>query len=189
MKDIKPAILLLTLFTVICGGLYPAVVTGLAQTFFPEQAHGSFIKDQTGRVAGSELIGQPFSTPEYFWPRPSATGEFAYNPLASSGSNAGPTNPAYLKTVGERLHVLREAGLSAPLAADLAQASASGLDPHISPAAAQAQIPRIARARGLNEEVVATAVTSRIEGKQLGFLGAERVNVLALNLQLDTMSP
>jgi K+-transporting ATPase ATPase C chain len=189
MQEIKPALLMLVLFTVICGGIYPAVVTGLAKALFPHQAKGSFVTGQTGKVTGSTLIGQPFSDPKYFWPRPSATSEFAYNPLASGGSNAGATNPAYLQTVGERLQGLRSAGVNGPVSAELVQASASGLDPHISPAAAQAQISRVARSRGLSEEAVATAVTSRLEGKQLGFLGAERVNVLALNLQLDTMKP
>jgi K+-transporting ATPase ATPase C chain len=189
MQEIKPALLMLILFTIICGGIYPAAVTGLGTLLFPHQAAGSFVTGQPGRATGSELIGQPFSDPKYFWPRPSATSEFAYNPLASGGSNAGPTNPAYLKTIGDRVHALRAAGMNGPLAADLVQASASGLDPHISPAAARAQIPRVARARGLREEVVATAVSSRIEGRQLGFLGAERVNVLALNLHLDKISP
>ena len=101
MKEIKPAILMFIVFTVICGGIYPAVVTGIAQALFPKQAKGSFITDQSGKVIGSSLIGQPFSDPKYFWPRPSATADFGYNPLASGGSNAGPTNPAYLKTVGD----------------------------------------------------------------------------------------
>jgi K+-transporting ATPase KdpC subunit len=124
MKEIKPAILMLILFTVICGGIYPAAVTGLAQVIFPMQAKGSFITDHTGKEVGSALIGQPFSDPKYLWPRPSASTDFAYNPMASGGSNASPNNPAYLKTVDERLQGLRDTGVNGPVAADLVQASA-----------------------------------------------------------------
>jgi K+-transporting ATPase ATPase C chain len=189
MKEIKPALLMLILFTVICGGLYPAVVTVLSQTFFPKQAHGSFVTGPTGKVAGSELIGQPFSESKYLWPRPSATSEFAYNPLASGGSNAGPTNPAYLKTVAERVQGLRAAGVNGPVAADMVQASASGLDPHISPQGASIQVRRIALARGLSEEKVAQVIAGHLEGPQFGFMGAPRVNVLAVNLALDAITP
>jgi len=189
MKEIKPAILMLILFTVICGGIYPAVVTGLAQVCFPRQAAGSLLADQTGKVVGSALIGQPFSEPKYLWPRPSATADFAYNPLASGGSNAGPTNPAYLKTVGERMQGLRAEGVSGPVAADLVQASASGLDPHISPQAASVQVHRVAIARGLSEERVARVIAAHLEDRQFGFIGAPRINVLAVNLELDTMTP
>jgi potassium-transporting ATPase KdpC subunit len=187
MKDIKPAILLFILFTIICGGIYPAVVTGVSYAIFPKQAKGSFITDKTGREAGSSLIGQPFSDPEYFWPRPSATTEFPYNPMASGGSNSGPTNPDYLKTVGERVRTLRDSGVSGPVPADLVQASASGLDPHISPEAAMAQLPRVAKARGINEDRLQKIVNDRIEQRQFGFLGAPRVNVLVLNLELDRL--
>jgi K+-transporting ATPase ATPase C chain len=180
---------MLILFTVICGGIYPAAVTGLAKLLFPHQAAGSFITDQPGRVIGSALIGQPFSAPKYLWPRPSATGEFAYNPMASSGSNAGPTSPAYLKTVGERLQGLRAAGVSGQVSADLVQASASGLDPHLSPQAAMVQVPRIAKDRGLSEEQVRQVISGQLEGRQFGFLGAPRVNVLAVNLALDRVVP
>ena len=189
MKEIKPALLMLVLFTVICGGIYPAVVTGLAQLIFPRQAMGSFITDPAGKVIGSALIGQPFSEPKYLWPRPSATTDFGYNPLASGGSNAGPTNPAYLKTVDERLQGLRGAGVTGPVAADLVQASASGLDPHISPQAASHQTGRIARERELSEETVARVIAAHTEDRQFGFMGAPRVNVLAINLELDTMKP
>jgi K+-transporting ATPase ATPase C chain len=185
MKDLKPAILLFLAFTLLCGGLYPAVVTGIAQVVFPHQAAGSFIADRSGREIGSALIGQPFSDAGYFWPRPSATPEFAYNPAVSSGSNLGPTNPAYLQAVADRVKVLRDSGIAGPLPADLVQASASGLDPHLSPEAAQLQVPRVAKARGLSEAQVAGLVAARTEGYQLGFMGAPRVNVLALNLALD----
>jgi len=189
MQEIKPAILMFILFTVICGGIYPAVVTGLAHAFFPNQAKGSLITDPAGKVTGSALIGQPFSDPKYLWPRPSATSDFAYNPLASGGSNAGPTNPAYLKTVDARLQSLRIAGVNGPVAADLVQASASGLDPHISPQAASVQVRRVALARGLSEERVVRVIAAHLEDRQFGFIGAPRVNVLAVNLELDTMMP
>lgn len=189
MNDIKPAILMFVIFTVICGGVYPAVVTGIASIAFPKQAKGSFITDRNGREIGSALIGQPFSDPKYFWPRPSATAEFGYIPTGSGGSNAGPTNPAYLKTVEARVKALRDTGISGPIPADLVQASASGLDPHISPEAVNVQIPRVARARGMNENELKKLVASHVEDRQLGFLGEPRVNVLALNLALDTLMP
>ena len=188
MQDIKSAILLFIAFTVICGGIYPALVTGVAQALFPQQAGGSFITDASGNRLGSTLIGQPFSDPKYFWPRPSATSDFGYNPLASGGSNAGPTHPAYLQNVAERVKALRVSGITAPLPAEMVQASASGLDPHISPAAALLQIPRVATARGLAEATVHQAVTKVSEERQLGILGAPRVNVLVLNRELDRLS-
>ena len=187
MKDIKPAILLFIIFTVICGGIYPAVVTGVAQAVFPSQAKGSFITDKSGKEIGSTLIGQPFSDPRYFWPRPSATADFGYNPAASGGSNSGPTNPDYLKTVAERVRVLRDSGVADPLPIELVQASASGLDPHISPEAALLQAPRVAKARGVSETMVMKAVAQTTEKRQFGFLGAPRVNVLVLNLELDRL--
>jgi len=187
MKDIKPAILLLLAFTVICGGIYPAIVTGVAQVVFPTRANGSFITDNSGREIGSILIGQPFSDSKYFWPRPSATADFPYNPLASGGSNAGPTNPAYLKTVDERVKALRDSGLIGPLPAELVQASASSLDPHISPETALLQVPRVARSRGLSEESLRKLVSAHIENRQFGFFGAPRVNVLMVNLELDSL--
>lgn len=188
MKDIKTAILLLIIFTVICGGIYPAVVTGLAYAVFPQQAKGSFITDKNGKEIGSSLIGQPFSDPQYFWPRPSSTADFPYNPLGSGGSNSGPTNPDYLKTVADRVRALRDSGVTGNIPADLVQASASGLDPHVSPEAALRQVPRVARARGVSEETLRKIIGSRVEDHQLGFLGAPRVNVLALNLELDRLS-
>lgn len=184
MKDIKSAIMMLLVFTVICGGIYPLLVTGIAQAVFPRQANGSLITDINGKVVGSSLIGQPFSDPKYFWPRPSATAGFGYNPAASGGSNAGPTNPAYLRTVGERAKALRDTGVTGQLPADLVQASASGLDPHISPEAALLQIPRVAMARGIDREKLHRTVINCIEDRQFGFIGSPRVNVLVLNLEL-----
>ena len=185
MKDIKPAILMLIVFTVICGGIYPAVVTGVAYAVFPKQAKGSFIADKSGKEIGSSLIGQPFSDPKYFWPRPSAATDFAYNAMGSSGSNSGPTNPDFIKTVGDRVKTLRDAGVTGNIPADLVEASASGLDPHITPEAATVQLARVAKARGVTEEALTKLVAAHTEGRQLGFLGEPRVNVLELNLELD----
>lgn len=187
MKDIKPAILLFVIFTIICGGVYPAVVTVAAHILFPMQAAGSFITDKNGREVGSILIGQPFTDPKYFWPRPSATSDFGYNPTASGGSNAGPTNPDYLKTVGGRVKSLRDTGVTGMVPADLVQASASGLDPHITPESAGLQVDRIAKTRGISRDLLMKAVAQATEERQLGFLGAPRVNVLVLNLELDTL--
>jgi K+-transporting ATPase ATPase C chain len=185
MKDIKSAIMMLIVFTIICGGIYPALVTGVAQAVFPTQANGSIITDKNGKEVGSSLIGQPFSDAKYFWPRPSASTDYGYNPTASGGSNSGPTNPDYLKTVGERVKALQDVGISGKIPADLVQASASGLDPHITPEAALLQIPRVAKARGITEDALKAIVSKRIEDRQFGFLGEPRVNVLALNLVLD----
>jgi K+-transporting ATPase ATPase C chain len=189
MKDIKPAILLLIIFTIICGGIYPAVVTGIARAIFPKQAAGSFITDKSGKEIGSTLIGQPFSDPKYFWPRPSATSDFGFNAMASGGSNAGPTNPAYLQTVGARVKALRDTGVTGTVPADLVQASASGLDPHVTPESALLQLPRVAKARGVSENMLIKMVEQATEGRQFGFMGAPRVNVLVLNLELDRLSP
>jgi potassium-transporting ATPase KdpC subunit len=189
MKDIKPAILLFIIFTIICGGIYPAVVTGIAQIVFPNQAKGSFITNKSGREIGSKLIGQPFADPKYFWPRPSASTDFGFNAMASGGSNAGPTNADYLKTVGDRVKALRDSGVTGKVPADLVQASASGLDPHVTPESALLQVPRVAKARGVSEDMLIKAVAQATEGRQLGFLGEPRVNVLVLNLELDRLSP
>lgn len=185
MKELKPAILMCLLFTVLCGGLYPAVITAIAQVLFPRQANGSLITNSEGRKVGSSLIGQSFSGQRYFWPRPSATSEFAYNPMASGGSNSGPTNPAYLATVAERVKALRATGVTDSIPADMVLASASGLDPHISLDAARLQIPRIAKVRNLPEDAVTGLVATHTEGRQLGLLGEPRVNVLLLNRALD----
>lgn len=187
MKDIKPAILLFIIFTIICGGIYPAIVTGVAYALFPKQAAGSFITDKSGKEIGSKLIGQPFADAKYFWPRPSASTDFGYNAMASGGSNAGPTNPDYLKTVGDRVKALRDTGVTGKVPADLVQASASGLDPHVTPESALLQVPRVAKARGVSEEMMIKAVEQATEGRQLGFLGAPRVNVLELNVKLDAL--
>lgn len=187
MKELKSALLLFVVFTIICGGIYPLAVTGIAQAVFPKQAGGSVIVDTNGREIGSTLIGQPFSDPRYFWPRPSATAEFGNNPMGSGGSNAGPTNPDYLRTVAERVKAYRDSGVTGQIPAELVQASGSGLDPHISPEAAQLQIPRIARTRGLDAAVVAALVAGTAEDRQFGLLGEPRVNVLVLNLKLDAL--
>jgi K+-transporting ATPase ATPase C chain len=187
MKDIKPAILLFIIFTVICGGIYPAIVTGVAYALFPNQAKGSFMTDKNGKEIGSTLIGQPFSEAKYFWPRPSASTDFGYNTMASGGSNSGPTNPDYLKTVSDRVKALKETGVTGTVPADLVQASASGLDPHITPESALLQVPRVAKARGVSEDTLIKAVARATEDRQLGFLGAPRVNVLVLNLELDRL--
>ena len=187
MKDIKPAILLFVIFTIICGGIYPALVTGIAYAVFPKQAQGSFITDKSGKEIGSALIGQPFADAKYFWPRPSAATDFGYNAMGSGGSNSGPTNPDYLKTVGDRVKALRDSGVTGTIPADLVQASASGLDPHISPESAGLQVARVAKARGVSEDVLAKAIAKATEGRQLGFMGEPRVNVLVLNLELDRL--
>jgi potassium-transporting ATPase KdpC subunit len=189
MKEIRPAILMLIIFTIICGGIYPAVVTGVAYAVFPKQAKGCLIADRNGKEIGSTLIGQPFSDPKYFWPRPSAATDFAYNPMGSSGSNSGPTNPDFIKTVGDRVKALHDTGITSPVPADLVEASASGLDPHISPEAANVQIARVAKVRGMSEDALQKVVAAHTEGRQFGFLGEPRVNVLALNLALDKMAP
>lgn len=186
--SIRSAALLLLVFTVLTGVAYPLLVTGIAQGIMPARANGSLMV-QDGKAAGSALIGQPFSDPKYFWGRPSATGSFPYNAAASSGSNLGPTNPALAEAVGTRIAALRAAdpGNEAPVPVDLVTASASGLDPHISPAAAQFQVPRVARARSLPEERVKQLVVDQTERRQLGVLGEPRVNVLRLNLALDAL--
>jgi K+-transporting ATPase ATPase C chain len=189
MKELKPAILFFIIFTILCGGIYPALVSGIASVAFPKQAKGSLIADKNGRIVGSSLIGQPFSDPRYFWPRPSATSDFSYNPAVSGGSNLSPTNPDYLKTVADRVKSLHDSGISGDVPADLVEASASGLDPHITPEAANVQVPRVAKARGVTEEVLNKLVASHTEERQLGFLGEPRVNVLALNLELDKLTP
>jgi len=183
---LRPALVTLLLFTVLTGIVYPLVVTGIAQVVFPFQANGSLIV-KGGKVVGSALIGQPFDAPKYFWSRPSATSPFRYNAAASSGSNLSPTNPALVSAVQGRVDALRAAdpGNTAPVPVDLVTASGSGLDPHISPAAALYQVPRVARERRLSPEAVRALVDQHTEGRFLGFLGEPRVNVLALNRSLD----
>jgi len=183
---IKPALLMLFILTLLTGVAYPLLVTGIAQLIFPAQANGSLIY-QNGKAIGSELIGQPFDDPKYFWSRLSATGPFPYNAAASSGSNLGPTNEALLKAVDARVQALRQAdpNNTQPIPVDLVTSSGSGLDPHISPAAAFYQVSRIAHVRNLEESVVHRLVEKHIEGRQLGFLGEPCVNVLKLNLAMN----
>ena len=183
---LRPALVSLILFTVITGVAYPLLVTGIAQVVFPFQANGSLIV-RDGNVVGSGLIGQPFDAPKYFWGRPSATAPFGYNAGASAGSNLGPTNPALVSAVQGRVDTLRAADPDSkgPVPVDLVTASASGLDPHISPAAALYQVPRVARARTLSPDAIRALVDRHTQGRLLGLLGEPRVNVLELNLALD----
>jgi potassium-transporting ATPase KdpC subunit len=190
--QLRPAFSMLLIFTVITGVIYPLAVTGLAQAIFPHQANGSLII-VGGKVVGSELIGQQFDDPKYFWGRISETGTFAYNAFnaenltGSSGSNFGPLNPALLEMVQARIDALRAADPdnTLPIPVDLVTASASGLDPHISIAAALYQVQRVATARVLSEAQVRSLVDKYTQGRQFGFLGEPRVNVLLLNLALD----
>ena len=187
-KLVRQSLLMLVLLTVLTGVAYPLVVTGLAQALFHRQANGSLVvKD--GKAVGSTLIGQQFSDPKYFWGRLSATTPSPYNGGSSSGSNLGPTNPALTEAAKQRIAALRavDPGNTAPVPVDLVTASASGLDPEISPAAAQYQVARVARLRGLPVARVAALVAAHTRGRQLGVLGEPRVNVLQLNLALDAL--
>jgi K+-transporting ATPase ATPase C chain len=181
---------MLALLTLVTGVVYPLAVTGVAQLAFPAQARGSLIT-RDGAIVGSALVGQPFGDAKYFWSRPSATSPVPYNAGASSGSNQGPLNPALHDAVKARIEALRTADPSAELAVpvDLVTASGSGLDPHISPAAAEYQVARVARARGAGVDELRALVAAHTEGRQLGFLGEPRVNVLELNLALDARWP
>jgi K+-transporting ATPase ATPase C chain len=178
----------LLVLTVLTGVVYPLVVTGISQLGFARQANGSLI-EKDGKVLGSRLIGQPFSDTKYFWSRPSATSPMPYNGASSSGSNQGPTNPALKEAVEGRVKALRDAGAdpSKPVPVDLVTASGSGLDPHISPAAAEYQVARVAKARNIPEDKLRELVQKHTEGRQLGILGEPRVNVLTLNLDLDNV--
>ncbi len=183
---IRPALTLFVLLSVMTGLIYPLLVTGISQALFPAEAAGSLILRE-GKPVGSRLIGQNFTDPKYFWGRPSATGPYPNNAAASSGSNLGPLNPALKEAVEARVKTLREAdpGNTAPIPVDLVTASASGLDPQISPAAAAYQIARVARVRGLPPDAVRTLVAQQTGDRQWGVLGEPRVNVLELNMALD----
>ena len=185
---IRPALVLLIVMSVLTGLIYPAVVTGIAQLVFPRQANGSLIV-RDGKVVGSSLIGQPFDDPKYFWSRLSATSPAPYNGGASSGSNLGPLNDALTEAVRGRVEALRAAdpGNTLPIPVDLVTASGSGLDPHISPAAARYQAARVARVRALSEGQVLALVDQHTAGRQWGFLGEPVVDVLPLNLALDAL--
>jgi K+-transporting ATPase ATPase C chain len=187
MKEIKKAVLLFVALSILTGVFYPIVVTVLAQAIFSQKATGSLIYSADGTPIGSAIIGQPFSDPKYFWPRPSATADFPYNALASAGSNLGPTNKDLISQVAERVKSFQESDIHGTLPADLVMASGSGLDPHISLEAALIQVSRIAREREVAEEKVLSLVQNCLEGRQFGFLGAPRVNVLKLNLALDKL--
>jgi potassium-transporting ATPase KdpC subunit len=185
-KELRPAIVSFVLLSLLTGIAYPLLITGLAQATMPATAGGSLIM-KDGKPVGSSLIGQSFSDLKYFWGRPSATGPMPYNAAASGGSNLGPTNPALLDAVKARVQALRDAdpGNTAPVPVDLVTASASGLDPHISPAAAEYQLARVARMQGVAPDVLRTLVAQHTEGRQFGIFGEPRVNVLELNLALD----
>lgn len=185
MKNFITAILMTLVTTVLLGLIYPLVVTGLAQVIFPHQANGSLIKNQAGEVVGSELIGQPFALPGYFQPRLSAAGAAGYDAGASSGSNLGPTSQKLIDRVKADVEKYRAENPGKPIPIDLVTTSASGLDPHISPANADFQAPRVAKERGLSETEVRQIVAKYTEGRQFGFLGEPRVNVLLMNLELD----
>ncbi|HMU60482.1 MAG TPA: potassium-transporting ATPase subunit KdpC [Gemmatimonadales bacterium] len=187
---VRPALVFVALMTLLLGVLYPAAITGLAQLIFPSQANGSLIVEN-GKALGSRLIGQPFSAPGYLWPRPSATGPTPYNAAASSGSNLGPSNPALAEAVAGRIAALRAADstLRSTVPVDLVTTSGSGLDPHLSPAAAAVQVPRIARARGMTPAAVEAVIAANTEGRFLGVFGEPRVSVLLVNLALDRDTP
>jgi K+-transporting ATPase ATPase C chain len=183
-SQLRPAFFMLLIFTLITGVIYPLAVTGIAQVLFPTQANGSLIMTESGKAVGSELIGQQFDNPKYFWGRPSATG---YNAAASSGSNYGPINPVLLEAVQMRIDALKAADPdnALPIPVDLVTTSASGLDPHISVAAALYQVHRVAQVQGLSDDAVKSLVEQYTVGRQFGFLGEPRVNILKLNLALD----
>ena len=188
---VKPALMLLLTLTLVTGAIYPALVTLIAQTAFPAQANGSLITDKQGQTIGSSLIGQAFDRPEYFWGRPSATAPFPYNAAASGGSNLGPTNPALRDAVSARIQALKQADPDnkMPVPVDLVTASASGLDPHISIAAAEYQIKRIAKSGKITEAALYELVKAHTQERQWQVFGEPRVNVLELNLALDRFKP
>jgi K+-transporting ATPase ATPase C chain len=184
--QLRPAVVLLVLLTIVTGGVYPLLVTGVAQIAFPSAANGSVIV-RDNKAVGSKLIGQPFAAPKYFWPRASGTSPYPYNASSSSGTNLGPTNQVLADAVSARIKALRDAdpGNTASVPVDLVTASGSGLDPHISPAAAEYQVGRVARTRNLDPQKVRDLVTRHTEDRQWTVFGEPRVNVLELNLALD----
>jgi K+-transporting ATPase ATPase C chain len=187
-KQIYPAVAMVLIFTVITGVIYPLLVTGLSQVFFKSQAQGSLI-EKNGEIIGSRLIGQTFTKPGYFYSRPSAAGN-GYDSMASGGTNLGPTNKKLVDgKVKGAAETLRKENPQAPIPVDLVTSSGSGLDPHITPAAAEFQIDRVARERGISPEEIRRLVREHTEGRQFGFLGELRVNVLELNLALDAVHP
>jgi len=189
MKNLVTAILMTIITTVLLGLIYPLVVTGLAQIIFPDKANGQLIKRADGTIIGSRLIGQPFSSPGYFRSRLSAAGANGYDAAGSSGSNLGPTNQKLIERVKSDVEKLEAENPGKPVPIDLVTTSGSGLDPHISPAAAEFQIPRVARERGMSETELRSIVAAHTEGRQFGFLGEPRVNVLELNFELDNRKP
>ena len=189
MKNLLTAVLMTIVTTILFGVIYPLAVTGLSQVIFPDKANGQLIKRADGAVIGSRIIGQPFAGPGYFHPRPSAAGAAGYDAGASSGSNLGPTNKTLIDRVRADARKLQEENPGQPVPIDLVTTSGSGLDPHISPAAAEFQVPRVARERVLSADEVRRVVAMHTEGRQFGFLGEPRVNVLELNLDLDAGKP
>lgn len=189
MKNLLTAVLMTIVTTVLLGLVYPLAVTGISQVIFPDKANGQLIKRADGTIIGSRIIGQPFSSPGYFRTRPSAAGAVGYDAGASSGSNLGPTNQKLLDRVKADVEKAQAENPGKPVPIDLVTTSASGLDPHISPAAAEFQVPRVARERGMSEDNVRRVVAAHTEGRQFGFLGEPAVNVLELNLDLDNKTP
>jgi K+-transporting ATPase ATPase C chain len=189
MKNLITAVLMTIVTTILFGLIYPLVVTGLAQVIFPENANGQLIRRSDGTVIGSRLIGQPFSSPGYFRSRPSAAGASGYDAGASSGSNLGPTNQKLIDRVKGDVEKLQAENPGRPVPIDLVTTSGSGLDPHITPAAAEFQVPRVARERGISEDELRRIVSAHTEGRKFGFLGETTVNVLELNLDLDRTMP